>query len=364
VRAILLLALAVPGLAFGWGFDGHRKLASMMQDPLPTNLCLRSWLLARQSSALQDSACDPDRLRCPGSATCDPLEWPRHFLDVDYANPPSSYPRDFAQAVQQFGSVYAQRNGQVPWRVEEQYQLLVTAFASKNESQILSTLFFFSHYVTDAFSLLHDTKNFDPNGLHSRWESDLFQPNANLNGIATLASSTYFGTVGKADPRHNIFDIVIVGNAHVGELFAADTATNFDGGTPFYLQVKDLTARRWGDALTVLASLVWSAWAEAGSPQLPGFGAGCSMAAPTAEIVLVGFPVPGGFFHEDGGAPSPDAGGLDSGVIDAGVGGGGGGGSGGGAGGGESPPSSCNCGVPGTALLGAVALLFARARRR
>ena len=45
MRAILLLAIAVPSLAFGWGFDGHRKLASMMQDALPADLCLRAWLL-------------------------------------------------------------------------------------------------------------------------------------------------------------------------------------------------------------------------------------------------------------------------------------------------------------------------------
>ena len=48
-----------------------------------------------------------------------------------------------------------------------------------------------------------------------------------------------------------------------------------------FTQSRDMTAKRWGDALTVMASLLWMAWAEAGAPDLPGFGdsacpAGCS----------------------------------------------------------------------------------------
>jgi hypothetical protein len=360
VRVLLTLAIAVPSLAFGWGFDGHRKLASLMQDPLPANLCLRGWLAARQTYALQDSACDPDRLRCPGAANCDPLEWPRHFLEVDWVKPPSSYPRDFAQALDQLGTQNATRNGQVPWRVEEQYQLLVTAFASKNEAQILKTVFFFSHYVTDAFSLLHDTKNFDPNGLHQRWESDLLQPTANLNGIAALATS-YYGTLGKAAPRDNIFDVVLVGNAHVPELVAADVATSFDAGTghdlgAFYTQVKELTARRWGDALTLLASLIWSAWADAGSPQLAGFSSGCLMTVPSGEIVLNGFPIPGGFTHPgsrtDGGTEDAGVAEQDAGMEMSSAGGGT-----------QSPGGGCGCTAPGGGLLIAIAAL-AWLRRR
>ena len=59
-RRLLLLAL-LPNFAFAWGFDGHRRLASMMQEPLPANHCLTAWFTARQTAALQDRACDPDR---------------------------------------------------------------------------------------------------------------------------------------------------------------------------------------------------------------------------------------------------------------------------------------------------------------
>ncbi len=324
----LTSALLVSSSALGWGYDGHRKLASMMQNPLPAGSCLKAWLQSKQTTALQDSACDPDRWRCTmaGQTGCDADEWPRHFLEVDWVYPPSTYPRDWNTALATLGQFSASRNGRVPWRVEEMYGQLVAAFAAKNEAQILTTVFLFSHYVTDAFSLLHDTKNFDPNGIHQRWESDMLQNTTNLNGVATLAE-TYYGTLGKADPKNNIFDIVIVGNGLVPTLLAADTSNSTLSA--FYTAVKDLTARRWGDALTLLASLIWSAWADAGAPNLTGFSTTCSRATPSGEIVLKGYPVAGGFTHPDAGTSSGGGGG-------SGAGGGNGGGAPGGSGGASS----------------------------
>ncbi len=385
MRALLISwgLLLVPSAALGWGFDGHRRLASVMQDAMPADQCLRLWLKARQTAALQDSACNPDRNRLT-----DPLEAPRHFLEIDWVNPAGNYPRDYAVAQTQLGVNNAKNNGQVPWRVRDQYALLVAAFASQNETQILDTVFFFSHYVMDSFSLLHDTKNFDPNGLHSRWESEMLQLSANINGITTLSTS-YYGTAGRVDPVNNIFDIVGVGNSKVPDLIAADVATSsgMDASVhdipAFYLAVKDLTARRWGDAVTMMSSLIWSAWVQAGSPALAGFPTACSMAGPGSEIILKGFPVPGGFTHpgsDDGGFTIPDGGtGSAGGVGGAGggvggsggggsTGGGSGGGSAGGAGGsgGADPghPNGCGCASPGGLLLGAIALLWVRVRRR
>ncbi len=321
-RVLFVLVLCLPALALAWGFDGHRKLASLMHEPLPASACLRQWYAAKQTAALQDKACDPDRWRATDAA-----EGPRHFLEVDWATPPSSYPRDFAQVQVQMGA-YASKNGLLPWRVAEKYGELVTAFRAKDSARILETTYVLSHYVADAFSLLHDTKNADPNGLHTRWESDLLNTATYLNGITAVARASY-GTPGRADPVNNIFDVVVVGNGLVNTLVAADVAT--PGDMPgFYAAVKDLTGRRWGDALTVLASLLWSAWADAGQPELTGFSASCSRAVPTAEIAIVGYPVPGGFTHPvaavDGGVtpPAPDAGSPEvDGGVDAPVDGGG-----------------------------------------
>lgn len=378
--------MLVSSLAHAWGFDGHRRLASMMQDPLPAGHCLKTWLQTKQTTARQDTACDPDRWRVSTNANYDPMEAPRHYLEIDWVQPTSDYPRNYDEVVQKLGPNNANNNGKVPWRVEEKYAELVAAFRAKDEAKVTALVFVFSHYVTDSFSILHDTKNFDPNGLHARWESDMLQPNANVNGIAQLAP-TYFGTLGVADPRNNTFDVVMVGQTLVPQLIAADQASFLpDGGFDmpgFYGRVKDLTARRWGDALTLYSSLLWSAWAEAGAPDLTGFSGTCSRAVPQGEIVLKGYPPPNGFTHTDGGQPSAGGGsgaGGGGGASSSGggaAGGGGGSGSGGGSassagGGGEAPagggvamqegPSGCQT-APALGVLALAALVLFRKRR-
>ena len=346
-RLFVVLALVSASSSFGWGFDGHRRLASLMQDALPQEHCLRSWFAARQTTTLQDHACDPDRWR-----STDAAEAPRHYLEIDWVNPITDYPRDYDAVVALLGARNASNNGIVPWRVEQKYAELVAAFRAKDQAAILDVSFVMSHYVFDSFSVLHDTKNFDPNnGLHARWESDMLNVLGNLNGITTLAAS-YYGTAGLAHPRDDDFDAVLTGNPLVSQLIAADTAA---AGSiqSLYGSTKDLTARRWGDGVTLMSSLLWTAWAEAGSPELTGFSTSCLRSAPSGSIVFLGYPPAGQV--------------VDAGVPDAGTGGGGGtedAGTGGGGGGGEAPPVGCGCSSTSVdavfALLVALALTRAR----
>lgn len=388
-RRLLLLAAVLPNLCFAWGFDGHRRLASMMHEPLPANHCLGAWYSSRQTAALRERACDPDRER-----VTDQNEAPRHYLEIDWVNPPASYPRDWQMALDQLRQ-NATRNGTVPWRVEEQYALLVDAFRARNVSQILDRSYYMSHYVTDSFSVLHDTKNFDPNdGLHARWESDMLNVASNIDGITTQAR-TFYGTPGVIDPRYATFDVVLVGNPLVPGLVAADVAAGgLDAGGGGYqrqvlfTQSRDMTAKRWGDALTVMASLLWMAWAEAGAPDLPGFTSGCGRGVPMMPAVLRGFPVTwtpapprpdAGVVVVDAGRPDSGVVTVDAGpVVDAGPNTGGGGAGGGGgtfnvdggifvpfdAGIGSEQPVGCQCqSAPAFwVLLAAAALLLRRPR--
>lgn len=333
-RSLLLVLTLLPSMAFAWGFAGHRRLASKMQDALPANHCLRAWFTSKQTFTLQDSACDPDRWR-----STDSNEGPRHYLNIDWVNPVTNYPRDYQQAEQQLGPSNARNNGTVPWRVEAKYHELVAAFRSGNESTVLETAFVLSHYVFDSLSILHNTRDYDPNGLHERWESEMLENTTRINAITTGATA-YYGTAGFADPRYNVFDLVIVGNGLVAQLIAADNAANADV-VLLYDSTRDMTARRWGDGITLMSSILWTAWNEAGRPNLSGFSASCSRAGPAGEVVVIGYPPAGGFTHgpdagipmvdagvEDAGsefdagvvdAGSPDAGGIDAGDDDAGI---------------------------------------------
>ncbi len=325
-RVSLLLIAAVASPALGWGFDGHRRLAGHLHDAIPADHCMRQWLFSvDQSAGFQNLATEPDTWRLqtlngnPNPAY-DAAEWSRHYLEIDRLNPPSSYPREWDAVVARFGGA-ADNNGQVPWRVEEYYGKLVTALRAKDSAAAATVAAHFSHYVTDAASILHDTRNFDPKlsatdtvGLHARWESDMLQSSSRINGI-TSDTALYLGTLGTVRPRDDTFSLVLTGNAQLAALIAADQRSNGDLAKLF-TETRELTARRWADSLVLYGSLAVAAWHEAGKPQLTGMQAGCSAFAPTTPLVFKGHPptVVTDAGVPDAGKPTPpDAGAADAG---------------------------------------------------
>lgn len=308
LSSVGLLALLAPASAFAWGFDTHKELTSRLHEPLPAG-CLKSFIAGKQSAAFQDDSCDPDRWR-----DTDPDEWPRHFLQIDRAMPPQDYPRDYAAALEKFGNYYGVRNGTVPWRVEEIYGQLVAAFQSKNETAVLAKIAHLSHYVTDAFSPLHDSQVTDPrlsaqdpDGLHRRFETLMLDVPSDLEAVANEARA-YYGTLGRADPRHRTFDIVLTGQPLASTLAQADFEAQGDL-TELLAKTRELTARRFGDSLTLLSSLVASAWVDAGSPLLASMPQSCALEVPQGELALAGHPLPITPDPMDAGAePEPDAG--------------------------------------------------------
>ncbi len=363
-RLVAAAVLVLPLSAQAWGYRGHTKLAELMQDALPADHCLRAWFEARNTTELQNLAFAPDQWK-----DNDAGEWTRHYLQIDRASPAADYPRRWEDVVA-WRPQHAVGNGQVPWHVEQRYRQLVQAFESKNQTTILNEAFVLSHYVFDAMSVLHDTQHFDtPNGVHERWESRIFNDSeARVNGV-TATALTHLGTPGLVDPRNATFDLILVGNSLYPQLVTADQAS---ANIPeLYDNTRDLTARRWADGITLMSSILWTAWNEAGHPELTGFDASCSRALPQAELVVNGFPPPDGWTHE------PDAGEGDAGVEapDAGEGGGAGGeggsdgglwwtggGGGGGSGGGGDGPESCTCSSGATVLV-LLGAFLARRRR-
>jgi hypothetical protein len=301
-RSLLLAVLVLPAAAQGWSYEGHRRLAGALPEPFPQGSCLRVWLTGPSAtSAFREKATEPDRWRATDAA-----EAPRHYLNIDYASPIESYPREWEEAKARFGN-YAYKNGWVPWRVEQLYGQLTEAMRARNQAQALDLVAWLSHYVSDAFSPLHCTKNSDPKvsstdkGLHLRYESDMLAASSQLEAIAQAARG-YYGTLGRSRPRDDVFDGVIVGNPLAAALTGWDWDNQGDMAA-LYAISKDLTARRFGDALTLMASLIGSAWVDAGRPLLTGMAGGCSSEVAQGELALAGYPLPQ--WPADAGAP-PD----------------------------------------------------------
>ena len=361
VRSLLPTALMclslLPATGFGWGFAGHRKLASKLAEPLPSG-CLKSWLAAQTAkSTFQDLACDPDRWR-----STDANEWNRHFLNIDWAQPPSSYPRDWDGVVQRFGQ-YAEKNGTVPFRVEEYQAKLQQAFQAGDSAGAATLVAHLSHYATDAFSPYHCTKDSNPKlnntdsvGAHARYESDMLEVSANMTALLAKGA-TYYGTLGRTDARNHTFDAVLVGNPLATTVTEAYRSGN-GALDALYAGTSDLTARRMGDAVTFTASLVATAWVDAGSPTLSGMPSGCSKNIQLGALALRGYPLPPPAPPDAGTPEVPDAGTEDAGTPgeppvetpDGGT---------------EAPaPESCACGGETAAAVLLPLGLLSRLRRR
>src|SRR5260370_11399748 len=93
----------------------------------------------------------------------EPLEGPRHYIDLDRYGPPpfSQLPEEYPAAVARYGKKTVDENGTVPWRIEEMYRELVAAFRRKDGEAILRHSAWLGHYVGDAHVPFHATENYD-----------------------------------------------------------------------------------------------------------------------------------------------------------------------------------------------------------
>lgn len=268
-----LVALAVPHRADAWGFEVHKDIMDRAIALLPAEI--RPFFEKYQASIVEH-AIDPDLWRTAGWLA----EPPRHFVDMDAYGPfPfKELPHDYDQAVARYGKELVEKNGTLPWRTEEIYKKLVEAFTQKGGYSRDNIKFFSSiiaHYTADAHVPFHAALNYDGQlsgqwGIHSRFESELFERYKATLQIAPKP------LVPVTNPREFIFDTLNASFPLVQPVLDADKAAVggrdfYDDGyfTIFFAKAQSILEKRLSDAITGVASVITSAWVEAGRPALP-----------------------------------------------------------------------------------------------
>jgi hypothetical protein len=229
LAAILLaVLLAIPSPAAAWGFDAHRFIADRMIALLPAEL---RPLFEQRRAFIVERAVDPDLWRNVGWDE----EPPNHFLDFDHAAfgpyPFEGLPRDYADAVQKFGKDLINEQGTLPWRTAEFYGRLQREFASLKRPSppgyALDNIALYSavlaHYVSDGHVPLHAVTNYDgqltqQQGVHSRWESELFERNRAKLTIAPVAVKPV------THPRDFMFTTLLASNRAAANVLSSDKA--------------------------------------------------------------------------------------------------------------------------------------------
>jgi hypothetical protein len=275
--ALFALALSAiqPLRVDAWGFNGHKLITDRAIELLPQEI---RPFFQKYRTTLVEHSIDPDTYRTIGFTE----EPPRHFLDMDAYGPfPfKDLPHDYNEAVAKFGKDTVIKNGTVPWRTEEIYnqlresfrQLPTSGYARDNVKLFSSVM---AHYVGDSFQPFHAALNYDGQltgqiGIHARFETELFDryqdklhiapgsivqiPNAREFVFTALTDSFTFVEPILAADREAIKGREVYDDAYFEELWK---------------RTGPIMEKRLAGAVTGVASLITSAWIDAGRPALP-----------------------------------------------------------------------------------------------
>ena len=277
VAAIVICVLGVPAPSYAWGFEAHKFIAERMIALLPAQI---RPLFERRKAYIIERSVDPDLWR-----NVFPEEALNHFVDLDYFGtyPYPELPHELDRAIQKWGRTIIEEQGLLPWRTAEFFGKLQKEFEGLRrdnapgylQDNIAYYTAIIAHYVGDGHVPLHSVVNYDgqrtnQQGIHNRWESELFDRTRARLRIAPKAP------VPVKDPREFMFQVLLESNQLAEGVLAADKKAVagrefYDDGYFGALAKDQVTTleRRINDAITAVASMVIGAWEAAGRPPLP-----------------------------------------------------------------------------------------------
>lgn len=280
----VFIALIILLTCSSWGFFAHRRINRLAVFTLPKAIAA---FYKPNIDYLTEHAVDPDKRRY-----VDSLEGPRHFLDADHygKNPFSRLPQNWYDAVKKYSVDTLDKYGTVPWVIQYHYYWLVKAFKAHDTTAILKASANLGHYIADAHVPLHLTQNYDGQltgqaGVHALWESrlpELFSNKYNLYvGKARYIENPLIEAFKICRASFSCVDSVLLlqrklnarfpltkryetvrrGNRNVQDFSVAYS-------TAYHAMLNGMVRRRMRAAILEIGSFWYSAWVDAGQPDL------------------------------------------------------------------------------------------------
>jgi len=286
-RIFTIIFILIYQTSFCWGFYAHQKINYYAVFLLPPQMMA---FYKSNIQAISARAVDPDKRRYAVAE-----EGPRHYIDIDrYGNYPyDSLPRGWNEAVAKWSEDTLNAHGIVPWWVHVMHRRLTEAFKEKNASRIIKLSAELGHYLADAHVPLHASSNHNgqhtgQQGIHGFWESRVPE---------LLAEKEWDFFIGKAEyikaPSTFIWQRVLESAA------AADTVLQYEKQLTTYFSpdqkfafenrngkvirqyltafsiaynagLSGMIERRMRQSIYATASFWFTAWVDAGQPDLTG----------------------------------------------------------------------------------------------
>ena len=270
---------------FSWGFYAHKKINYFAVFLLPPEMMV---LYKPNIDFLFEHAVDPDKRRYAV-----PEEGPRHYIDIDHYGkyPYDSLPRRWNDAVAKYSEDTLNTYGIVPWWLQTMLYKLTDAFKEKNQAKILKYSAEIGHYIADSHVPLHANSNHngqytDQKGIHGFWESRVPE---------LLAEKEWDFFIGKAEYIKNPADFIwkrVLESAAAADTvlkYEKELTQQFPGDQKFSFEdrngitirqyssaftraydtkLKGMVERRMRQSIYAVASFWYTAWVNAGQPDL------------------------------------------------------------------------------------------------
>jgi hypothetical protein len=263
------LLICLTFIFISWGKTGHKIISSKSALSFNSEMDqFRVW-----TDYLANHASDPDNRR-----STDPNESPRHYIDID------NYPEfletgkiafSYNEVLKTHGENFVLTQGILPWATLTSYDSLVNCFIREDWQKAEFFAADLGHYVADGHMPLHITRNYDGqfsnnNGIHSRYESTMvtkFENDISYSGYPAIFIQ---------NPDDYIFNYLFKNYSLIDSILEADNyARNLTGSTSsnsytnvLWEQTQNFTVQLFKNASQSFASLIYTAWVNAGSPKM------------------------------------------------------------------------------------------------
>ena len=285
-RIILVTAFCCITInCFCWGFYAHQKINYYAAFLLPPEMMV---LYKPNIVFVSEHAVDPDKRRY---AVAD--EGSRHYIDIDHYGPYpyTGLPHQWNAAVAKFGEDSLKQYGIVPWHIQVMLNRLTAAFKQKNFTVIMKTSAELGHYIADSHVPLHANSNHNgqytnQRGIHGFWESRVPELLADKEWDFFIGKAAYIAhpldfTWARVLESAKAADSVLYVEKELTKQFGTDKKYAFENrngviirqyssafSIAFNKKLDGMIERRMRQSIFAVASFWYTAWVNAGQPNL------------------------------------------------------------------------------------------------
>jgi len=251
-----------------WGSVGHRKINQHAPASFPSGM---NFFRASWTTILADNASVADDRK-----NWDYNEAPKHYIDIDNYNEFVLYgkiPMTLDSITNIYGFSFVLNNGILPWATITTFDSVKACFQRNDFNKASLFAADLGHYVADGHMPLHITKNYDgqtpsQQEIHSRYESHMIGT-YNDNIIYSDDTAQLIDDVPGYIFTYLYHDYQYVDSVLLADDYAQSVAGNHNSSA-YYQALWDrtgaFTTALFKHASWSLASLIYTAWVQAGHP--------------------------------------------------------------------------------------------------